>query len=1028
MAVVNPFPVTLNYSYDASVVLNDKNFYTTDDFYFVLSDLLNEPVDVTANQDNLSILTGNFNLNNKIDDFVFDDKTGILTNVAVSFVSASNSVYLSAGSPGTEISITKNLSAATIFYLDFISYPGYVGLSSNGLLITITGPATGTDINLQTLRGDAGSTQYFSYALYNNTITFFTPTTNQILNVSNSTGKLQRIAYTSTNFNTRQLFKLARYDFNAPYIKGKSNIIKYVSTPNDLTIETATKNLNYNYFITTPYKTFDTTVLYANVNLTPLKNYYSPQGIQTPTLDTQIRTYNKIHTGLNTEEGNDKIYISYKGSEIAKYFAKDKDTYFHYPASATNITFKNSTLVKAGALGGSSPFRSDRLFVKKANYRNYSNWGDYSVGQQNGTLFCTWLSASPLSGKDPAWMDRYYNPAQINLTAVLTSTAFTSANNNYPNLIWDVPSSQRFEPECLYVYHRIGDTDNQLVVDALSSSLTRYIQNWANPLINEITGLSAGTLYNFATSAVEVFPGTRDECLDTTISYGVVDFTNEELYNNGITLAFYAYNTDWSNIKGSQLVGNYYDGGIGITKNNTLLTPFTTVINPLDCSLKTVNTNLNVLKTTPTGLYNKNFILKSEYEASYYIITNEGKILTYDQDDLNVDAHTFSLSGILINAQLVQNNGIKRIVVVSKSGSNVIYKLLEIDGTEVTTTIISNFNNIALTLDGTPVAYNSISGSSTVDSKNTVFALSGDILIRGLSTSTSATVLSALSAEYVACDHEDNIWVLYGGRSLGKLDNYGNILWDAYLTDAPQLSSATGASRIINFIAEINPTSGGIIHSGLVIDPRTQTLVKIDSGTGTVTKTTYVSGGLAYGIVAGDTTGYDYQRKYIYTKENSNDLSVKVFARAITGNKASEQIINLNHDVSVLTPGWHHFAVTLNPDNKLTFYIDGLVAETTQVGALSSIYRVFNNKNNPNLIVGTASFKKQTLAQYTNETTDVYRYSGKIADVRFYTQALEQADIKAISKRFLLESFTDLRWSVPTGSRYYIEQNLISLI
>ena len=151
-----------------------------------------------------------------------------------------------------------------------------------------------------------------------------------------------------------------------------------------------------------------------------------------------------------------------------------------------------------------------------------------------------------------------------------------------------------------------------------------------------------------------------------------------------------------------------------------------------------------------------------------------------------------------------------------------------------------------------------------------------------------------------------------------------------------------------------------------------------------------------------------------------------MFTRGITGAISSEQTLNINYDISRLTPGWHHFAVTVTPNNLLKFYIDGTVVKNVDINATVSGYagisRVFNNKNNPNLIIGTASFKKQTLAQYTNETTDVYRYNGKIADVRFYTQSLEQADIKSLQKRFSLNSFNDLKWSCPTGKRYYIEQ------
>ena len=699
----------------------------------------------------------------------------------------------------------------------------------------------------------------------------------------------------------------------------------------------------------------------------------------------------------------------------------------HYPVSAANIALSASTLVKYGALGGSSPWRSDRLFVKKANYRKYSNWGN-NPGTQNGVYFCSWLSAGD-TDKEPTWMDRYYDPNHVNLTSTLTSTAYTSAANNYPNLIWDTPSIQTLNPESLYVYHRIGDNDNQTVVDVLSSSLLYYYQNWTDPLINTATGLSAGTIYNYAASAVSVFPGTKDEYLDTSLCYAVGNFTDNDLNSNGITLAFQAYNTDWSNIKGSQLVGNYYNGGIGVAKNNTLLTPFVT-INSFNAtnSLLTLNTSLSPIKYSPTGFTNKVIVLKAEYDTEYYVVTQDKKIYVYDQDDLNTNTYSFVQTGVVYNAFLIKETGKKKIVVVSRPAlGGVAWKKYNIDGTPDTGPSSSDskpgYNNVTFNLKNIPYYFNSLTGNGAVDTNNVVFALSGDALMRRISpTGVGTSVLSALSAEYIACDHENNIWLLYANRNLCKIDNKGVVIWDVYLTNAPTVTQTANYPRSISFIAEIDINSRNIVHTGVIFDPKTQNVFKVSSTDGTIISTQSISGVNTGCILTGDFTGYTYQKNYVYTKQNSNDITVKVLGRNITGNSNSEKIINLNYDVSTLTPGWHHFAVTLNPDNKLTLYIDGSVATYTTLGNTTTIYRVYNSKNNPDLVIGTASFKKQTLAQYTNENIDIYRYIGKIADVRFYNQALNQSDIKALQKRFLLNSFTDLKWSSSTGKRYYIEQ------
>ena len=1018
MAVVSPASITLNYDYDTSVIVNNKSFYSSDGVYFALCDFLSGAKDFATNQDNLLFLTDNFNLDDKLDDPFEIDKTQFITRSTISFLSGNTKMYLSAGPVGGNTVFTPILSSATIFGLDFATYSSTVSISSNNTYITVQGS---NNLNLQTLRGDAATTQFFRYTLYNDQIVLFT-STGEVFTTANGT-TLESTTYNPAGFASTELFNLDFFYYNSIKNKGDSNLAKYVSTPNNLTISRATSSLPYNYLISTPYKNLDTNANYININLAPLKNYYSPEGLQTPTLSTQLKNYNKIYTGLNTEDGYDKIYLSYKGSEITKVFTKDKDTYFHYPVSATNVALSASTLIEAGALAGSSPWRSDKVFVKKADYRKYSNWGD-NPGPQNGVFFCSWLSAAAVSGRSPVWMDRYYNPNYINLTSVLTSTAFTSAGNNYPNVIWDIPSNQTFNPESLYIYHRVGDEDNQIVVNTLSSNLVIHIKDWTNPIINEVTQLSAGELYNYTASAVSVLPQTRDESLNTSISYGVVDFTNEDLNKNGLTLAFNAYNTDWGNIKGSQLVGNYYYGGLGVVKNNTLLTPFLTILNG---NSLTTNTGLVSLKNTPSSFSNKNVILKGEYDTSYYVVTNSKQILVYDQDDLLISSTSFTLSGELLNAHLIEQQNTKQIIIFTKPTSTIVsWKKYNVDGTESTLGTVAGsgtgYNNYAIDLFGTPTYFNGASGNGTVDSNNIVFALSGNVLIRDIANNNSTAVLSALSAEYVACDHENNLWVLYANRNLCKLDNYGNPIWDVYLTDAEFNTNTVTYPRVINFISELDANSGNIIVSGLVVDPKTQRLFKINSENGTITKTASISALGNFGYNLGDGTGFDYQRKYVYTTENSNDISVKAYVRSITNISSSEQIVNLNHDVSSLTPGWHHFAVTLSPTNILTFYIDGLIAESTAVGSASSIYRIYNSKNNPDIIIGTASFKKQTLIDYTQESTDVYRFNGNIADVRVYDQALEQADIKALQKRFLLTSFSDLNWSCPTGNRYYIEQ------
>jgi hypothetical protein len=52
----------------------------------------------------------------------------------------------------------------------------------------------------------------------------------------------------------------------------------------------------------------------------------------------------------------------------------------------------------------------------------------------------------------------------------------------------------------------------------------------------------------------------------------------------------------------------------------------------------------------------------------------------------------------------------------------------------------------------------------------------------------------------------------------------------------------------------------------------------------------------------------------------------------------------------------------------------------------------------------------------------VYTYNGKIADIRFYNTALNNSDVRAISKNYEYNQFTDLSWTMNAPTRGYIEE------
>jgi len=1100
MAFVSTYPVNLSYNYGPNVGTVNSAYVTSEGMIYNISPMLSAAQDATFNQNSLNILSNSYFLSDSLSgaDVVQPANYVISTTISVAINGTTYYFYISGSGYNTPvIGLTTQSASATVFNLKFNS-DNTISISNNNLYLT-TDSTTVLKLSAFNTGSGYSTHQSFYYNINNNNVALFNVLNGQIACINTSLlvnpKKLFLNAFTSFNDISNQLanvFSLDRYSTTLYKNLGTTSNVKYLGTTNNIAVVSATDNLPHNYLITAPYYNTDTTKNTLGYNITALKNNYSPEGIQTPTLSSVSRKYNKLFTGLNTESGNDKIYLSYRGNEVLKVFKKDTDTYFHYPANAAVLALNDSTLAYAGSVAGSSPYRSDRIFVKQADYGAYTPWGTPPGSTLKGTYFCSWLWDSPTG---PVWMDRYFDPTRVNTTSVIDSPGTAgSSDNNYPNVIWDVTSTKTFNPLSLYVYHKIGDNDNLSIVNMLSGSLTHYISKWTSPLIDSVTNNVAGIIYNYNSSSVNVLKNSRYPILNTSTCWANLALNDKDLYTPGFTLAFQAFNNDWSNIRGDQIIGNFYNGGFGLFKNNPLLTPFVSIVNSYS-NLNTYNTTIDSLNVVNTSISfsGKTHILKGKHTETYFIVDSTKTIYEFDQDGvlLNVYPTTgtvvnaiyftagvtytitslgttnFTLIGAasntvglqftatgagtgtgtativtsLIGAHLINESGTRKIVLVTKYNSNNIiwYKYLTngtLDQTNGSTVGGGATGANSYAIDLKPVTgttgisyYNSVS-SCVVDSNNIIWALSADTVTKGINTDEPKYILSAYQPERIAVDHLNNIWMLYGGVSsnnLCKMDNYGRIAWDISLTNIPPASGCANYVRTINFTAELNPTTGKTDYYGLILNGINQTIAKVEPLSGLfvdygskLLSSTNTSQGL--NIVYGDTTGYDYQRKYIYPSIKQGNLKLTGLFSVINGSLSNSNTVEYIYDATQLTPGWHHFAITVDSINNMYLWIDGVSAVGGSVGNVSDIYRVYNKRNNPNLMIGTSTFKTEDLATYTKAQWQTYSFNGGIADVRFYDQALQRSDIKAIQRSFNTNSFDDLTWSLPTGSRYYIEQ------
>lgn len=1090
-------PVKIKYGYDNNLSFDGGVVHTFDNLDFSNASILASAKDVTFNNDQLLILTDNIKLTDcLIPVFATPPQTYVystlITNTSGNYLYAINPV-----NTGSALSFTSNILSATVFNFYFptsastvqISYTvnNNDGTTTDLYLITNTSIGTISGGNISGL-----DTTYYTYYYLLSGVAFslITPASGTWACVINPTtlGFSTLSASTANNITIPPtfIFNATRFSNDNLYgslqTQGRSDLIKYIKNNKTLNIVKDSNNTPFNHLITTAYKTVSSETLSANVNI--LKNYYSPLYIQSTVLSAQLRNYTKIYTGLNQETGSDKVYLGYNSSTSTLMFEKDKDTYFHYPYGNDVSALSTSSLIDYGSRADITPWRSDRITKKVANYKNFSHWGDsagaYYPGTgiaQKGVYFCSWLSAgATLSGSintetRPVWVDRYFNPTYANQYGIslaniqALSSILVNSLNNYPNLIFDIPSTFTFEPGVLYYYHRIGDSDNQAIVESLSG-LRVHISEWAPNLINNVTNLTAGKIVNFTRSNSAINTSVKEPYYIVGNTYGYIDTDeNNFAYNKGNTLSFFAYQDNWSNIAGNQIVGNYFNGGIGIFNNNPFITPYFTVTsyNSAGNTIRTFNSNLELLNyETITTLVSSGapalsalatpaFCVRGEYDGGYYIIDNYPNnfyLSTYDADDLLINKTPLTATGNLLSAgkivdvALGNNTTTNEKFIVIKNHSSpttVSYSKFDTNGILLSSAFITSHNNFAVKNDGNIELYNSnipntnnfsVSGYEVwtgtnycIDGLNNVYTLSGN---GSASTNANTFILNKnnvpitfiVAPENINCDQENNIWITYNSKFLTKIDSTGKTVWTKQINTNDTIITPY-SDRVINYIAE--GTGNNIIYYALIFDGKSQTIYKVDYNGNIVTKV-FVSGL----IPGGDNTGFNYQRKYIQPTVNRPEIKAKIVVKDSTIFNPSPQYITLNYGLTGLSSGWHHFALTYSETNVAKLYVDGTLVSMTPLSTPTASstnvqYRVYNYKNNPQIALGASNFKTNFLNDWT-ELPGKYIFNGNIADVRFYNIALTNSDIKAISNNYLTEEFKDITWNIPTGTRGYIEE------
>lgn len=1062
-------PVGVNYLYGSDFKITQNLYSFADGFNMYITPALQNVRDISLNKQEISLLTDYINFENCIDQTA---KTQVPIQVATT-VQVPGVGYWACD--GTNLYVTPDrTSENNIFSFKFDTETETLQVIFQGINYLTYDDNTNTlSFQSESIINFTGvSPQIFNYILDDKKIIIFTNFAflssqytlayNTSANVLSATGTLGLSGEVTDN----ATFYISEYPTSTyadPYLYGQSNWVQYDSNASGLTVKNSISGIPQNILFTSPYKTLSGNFL--NVNINGLKNFLTPDFELNIDSNNNIkqRDYYGIFTGTNQEDGVGNVFLAYEGGTQGITFKKDKYTWFHYPNASTSISINDTTLALNGSIASNTPYKSDKVFKKKANYKKYSNWGEsLPIYEQDGTWLCTWLSGSPDSTVAPVWIDRYINPTITSalssgsdivdlllstdsgsLIATTESSALEINGSNFTATFFsnhqqtyvDTESQLTFDPGTLYVYHHIGEGNNKSIVSQLSGATKQYYLSGNKIVSNTLSGtdqiLFVGNWTLSATKDLSPVNNTinlvntpniqsNTETVYNTLftngsSYGITSYPIDFASYEGFVLSFNLYADDWSDLYGDQIIGNYFDGGIGLFVNNPVLTPVIYMYESTQGLNIELNSDLYILQESKLSNLSAasavQFIFRRDYEEEYFVIDSGKNLLRYDSANILLDVSVLSgtITGDIYDAQIDSQSNL---YILASSGA---YSVNTDSG--VVTYLFSSGNSTRIAVDRSNRV--SILDSSIidycVDSSNNIFTVSNSGIYKN-----NTLTLSAANIKKIYCDVHDNIWVLHSNK-LSKITNLPNLISTTTLPTSGTMTMTMGYTLTGN---------DGVSEYILIADETYKTITKL-SLDNTITSTTAISGlsgqfaitnSMNLRFARGDSSGYIYQSKFGRIKQHSNGIHAKVYT---THRVTSQQkTFKLYADTSTLTKGWHNFTLSFDTTKgNVKLFIDGeIVARTTSdVNPYQFTYNITNYRNEPRVIIGTSPAKNGTLNSKIRQP-GTYVFNGGFNEIRLYNKPLSDYTIRYISRNGFNDVYDDMVWNMPTGTNQYLEE------
>jgi hypothetical protein len=811
------------------------------------------------------------------------------------------------------------------------------------------------------------------------------------------------------NLNKESLFTVINAK-NVPDIDLGINFLSYTNTfnQNNLNINKIKSkyNINNNFLGHIEYNTIRDSL---NLNFLTLKNQLNIKDNQNyiENNDNSFRDYKTIHGGGNREEGYENVSINYTSDKIAYTFSSDKNTWFRIPNNKNikKYNINNTSFFKNGAIAGSAPIYSDKIWKKLVNDTELENTGSW---------LCSWLSGGDSRG---VWMDRFYDNNTFTAFEALKYNSNVNYTPQYQVLykegIKDVVSNINIESDGIYSYFHIGkNTANNILK---SKDIDLYKQKFDS--FNSKKDFLIQPFLNKQNEEVYHFNGD---------SYGKVILKEDDFYNSNFTLSFFATRKNWIDNRFYNIIGNYLDSGFSIINNNTINIVTHYFINKKLFFLNDKFENILSIDITPVIKALENFediVIHSVFYLgildNFYVVTNNGIVIEYTAYGTLVDI-AYSIDVVNTNLKIIStsynlnfgilldsNNRIFKIdfknnTVVIESESNI---------TSIPENYNFNLNDFCVVIDFADRIYR-LKGMRPIFKNNNLYYLNNasDILmVYDVNTqqNNEYIIKNQIIKSFCFNKNDETIMVFSDGHEI--YDYLGNFVEKINLSTVND-SLSNNNIGVLNFGKEEKIILNGINADGNMffynLNYKNLKLVykeysnnKLEMSKKNLAFEEYYQGVLnsLYPL-----PGYTVRLKLIniVNREDSVEFKVNILGETLDSGK-------------------HHFSMIINSiEGFFDFYIDGSLY-TRKIFPKNKFYfdkSLFNN----NIIIGTTHFYNNLLYNNFYNSSDMFFVDDLIIEnFKIYKEALNIDENKLI---YLSEYGTkDLKTDIICGERNYLD-------